>query len=137
LLRITTAIVASLGSLSDAAFAYITRFNVMPSIVSDKDLGQHFKSAAKAIAAAICAAYVAGFYIGQACFQASNVIASFWRFLLVPAACPDDCSGSFCSQPQSQPASCRAAPALIVADNENHHRISCFCFSDLLRLERS
>ena len=90
--------------------------NDMPHIISDQDLGQHFKITAKAIAAAICAAYVAGFFIGEAIHKTSDALASFWRFLLVPAACVDDRSGSDRAQPQPQPAPCRRTPTLTVAD---------------------
>lgn len=93
-------------------------FDDMPHIISDQALGQHFKITAKAIAAAICAAYVAGFCIGEAIHRASDAIASFWRFLLVPAARVDDCSGSDRAQPQPQPAPCRTTPALTAADQE-------------------
>ena len=94
--------------------------NDMPSIISDQNLGQHFKAAAKAIAAAICAAYVAGLCFGQALYEASDALASFWRFLLVPAACVDDCSGGDRAQPQPQPQPepCRTEPALTAADQE-------------------
>ena len=43
---------------------------------------------------------------------------SFWRFLLVPAACVDDCSGGDRAQPQPQPEPCRTEPALTAADQE-------------------
>jgi len=91
-------------------------FNDMFHIISDQNLGQHFKAAAKAIAAAICAAYVAGLCFGQALYEASDALASFWRFLLVPAACVDDCSGGDRAQPQ--PAPCRTTPTLTAADQE-------------------
>jgi len=88
----------------------------MLHIISDQDLGQHFKITAKAIAAAICSAYVAGLFLGEAIHKTSDAIASFWRFLLVPAACTDDCSGSDRAQPQPQP--CRTTPTLTAADQE-------------------
>ena len=93
-------------------------FNDMPHIISDQDLGQHLKITAKAIVAAICAAYVAGLFTGEAMHKTSDAIASFWRFLLVPAACVDDCSGSDRAQPQPNPAPCRRAPTLTAADQE-------------------
>ena len=90
--------------------------NDMPSIISNQDLGQYLKITAKAIAAAVCAAYVAGLCCGQTLYEASDAIASFWRFLLVPAACVDDCSGGDRAQPQ--PAPCRTTPTLTAADQE-------------------
>jgi len=90
----------------------------MPPIISNQDLGQYLKITAKAIAAAICAAYVAGLFLGESIHQTSDALAAFWRFLLVPAACADDRSGSNCSQPQPQPAPCRTAPTLTAADQE-------------------
>lgn len=93
-------------------------FNDMPAIISNQALGQHFRIAAKAIAAAVCAAYVAGLCCGQTLYEASDAIASFWRFLLVPAACVDDCSGGDRAQPQPQPEPCRTEPALTAADQE-------------------
>ncbi len=93
-------------------------FNDMPHIVSDQALGQHFKITAKAIAATVCAAYVAGLCCGQTLYEASDAIASFWRFLLVPAARVDDCSGGDRAQPQRGPTPCRTAPTLTAADQE-------------------
>ena len=93
-------------------------FNDMPHIISDQDLGQHFKITAKAIAAAICAAYVAGLFLGEAIYKTSDALASFWRFLLVPAARVDDCSGGDRARPQLEPTPCRATPTLIDADQE-------------------
>ena len=93
-------------------------FNDMPHIISDQDLGQHLKITAKAIAAAICAAYVAGFCLGKAIHNPSDALAAFWRFLLVPAACVDDRSGSDRAQPQQQPAPCLTTPELTAADHE-------------------
>ena len=93
-------------------------FDDMPHIISDQDLGQHFKITAKAIAAAICAAYVAGLFLVEAIHKTSDALASFWRFLLVPAARVDDRSGSDRAQPQRGPAPCRTTPALTAADRE-------------------
>lgn len=92
--------------------------NDMPPIISNQDLGQYLKITAKAIAAAICAAYVAGLFLGESIHQTSDALAAFWRFLLVPAACTDDRSGNNCSQPQPQPAPCRTTPTLTAADQE-------------------
>ena len=93
-------------------------FNDMPFIISDQALGQHFKITAKAIAAAVCAAYVAGLCCGKALYEASDALASFWRFLLVPAARVDDCSGGDRARPQLKPTPCRTTPALTAADQE-------------------
>jgi len=89
-------------------------FDDMPRIISDQDLGQHLKITGKAIAAAICAAYVAGLFLGEAIHKTSDAIASFWRFLFVPAACVDDRNGSDRAQPQP----CRTIPTLTAADQE-------------------
>ena len=93
-------------------------FNDVPQIISSQDLGQHLKITAKAIATAICAAYVAGLFFGEAIHKASDALASSWRFLLVPDASADDCSSNNGAQPQPQPAPCRTTPSLTAADQE-------------------